>query len=135
MFVDSSAYLALLDVDDQHHRAAAAVLAQLIDGRYRLFTTNVVIIEAHALILSALGIASAAAFLRDAERSRVVTVRARAADEDLAKRIIFRYQDKRFSLTDAISFVVMERLGIPHAFSFDRNFAQYGLAVLTAERL
>ncbi len=55
-FVDSSAYLALIDVDDQHHPSATAILARLTDGRYRLFTTNTVIIEAHALILSAPGI-------------------------------------------------------------------------------
>lgn len=45
----------------------------------------------------------------------------------------FRYDDKRFSFTDAISFVVMERLGIPYAFSFDRDFAQYGLQLLTVD--
>jgi hypothetical protein len=62
-------------------------------------------------------------------------VRTRAADEELAKQIILRYQDKRFSFTDAISFVVMERLGIRFAFSFDRNFAQYGFTSLQADRL
>ena len=30
----------------------------------------------------------------------------------------------------ATSFSVMERLGIQHAFTFDRNFAQYGWTVL-----
>jgi predicted nucleic acid-binding protein len=33
-------------------------------------------------------------------------------------------------LTDAISFAVMERPGIGHAFAFDRHFAQYGVALL-----
>ena len=34
------------------------------------------------------------------------------------------------SMTDAISFAMMRRLGIATAFSFDRNFVQFGLNVL-----
>jgi uncharacterized protein len=132
-FVDSSAYLALLDADDDHHREAVPILSRLIDGRYRLYTTNTVIIEAHALILSTLGIAPASTFLKDIGSSRIVVVRTRASDERLAEQLILQYQDERFSLTDAISFVVMERLAIALAFSFDRNFAQYGLQLLTAD--
>jgi predicted nucleic acid-binding protein len=134
-FVDSSAYLAVLDRRDEHHREALAITERLVQGHYRLFTTNTIIIEAHALILSTMGIARASTFLRDTERSGIAIVRTRASDEDLAKQIIYRYQDKHFSFTDAISFVMMERLGIPYAFSFDRNFAQYGLTMLKADQL
>jgi hypothetical protein len=34
---------------------------------------------------------------------------------------------KDFPLTDATSFVVMERLRIPYAFTFERHFVQCGL--------
>ncbi len=42
---------------------------------------------------------------------------------------------KDFSLTDATSFALMERLGVRFAFTFDRNFAQYGLTALAPEHL
>jgi len=62
-------------------------------------------------------------------------VRARAADEVRARHIIYQYDDKAFSMTDAISFAVMERLHITRAFTFDRHFAQYGFTVLTPDLL
>lgn len=66
------------------------------------------------------------------EGSATVVVRVRASDEERARRIIFRYTDKDFSFADAVSFAVMERLQISHAFTFDRHFAQYGFTVLTS---
>jgi predicted nucleic acid-binding protein len=133
VFVDSSVYLALLDTDDEHHSEATQLLRQLAQARYRQFTTNVLLIESHALILSVLGRARAARFLSDMEESNTVVIRVRAADEERAKQILFQYDDKDFSFADAISFAVMERLDIRLAFAFDRDFAQYGFTVLTAQ--
>ena len=130
VFVDSSAYLALLDVDDEHHREAREIIQELAQARYRQFTTNVLLIESHALILSVLGRGRAAQFLKDMEESNTVVIRARAADEERAKQILFQYTDKDFSFADCISFAVMERLALRLAFSFDRDFAQYGFTVL-----
>ena len=135
VFVDSSAYLALLDADDEHHADAVQVVQRVIEHRYRQFTTNVIVIEAHALILSTLGVQRAGRFLRDMDESRTAIVRVRAQDEERAKVIIFRYGDKDFSFADAISFVVMQRLRILYAFSFDQHFAQHGFSILTPDLL
>ena len=105
-----------------------------LQERYRQCTTNVLLIESHALILSVLGRDRASQFLRDMEESNTVVIRARAADEERAKQILFQYTDKDFSFADAISFTVMERLGIRLAFTFDRDFAQYGLTALPQQR-
>ena len=51
-------------------------------------------------------------------------------DHSKVRELLARYNDKAFSHTDAVSFVIMERLGIPIAFTFDAHFHQYGLAVL-----
>jgi len=132
VFVDSSVYLALLDQDDEHHREATQLLHQLAHARYRQFTTNALLIESHALILSVLGRAQAAQFLRDMQESHTVVIRVRASDEARAQQILFQYTDKDFSFADATSFAVMERFAIRLAFTFDRDFAQYGFTVLTA---
>jgi uncharacterized protein len=84
--------------------------------------------------LSVLGRSHAAQFLKDMEESNTVVIRARAADEERAKQILFQYTDKEFSFADAISFAVMERLTIRLAFTFDRDFTQYGFPVIPAHR-
>lgn len=63
-FVDSSAYLALLDRRDEHHSASIEIAQWLAAAHFRLYTTNTVVIEAHALILSAMGARVATQFLR-----------------------------------------------------------------------
>ena len=131
--VDTSAYLALLDDADQHHREAAAIINRLAEQHLRPYTTNAVLFESHALIMSVLGIRAAWEFLQETEASSTVVIRVRASDEARAKQIIARYDDKDFSYTDALSFAVMERLRIPQAFAFDRHFGQYGWQVLQAE--
>lgn len=69
------------------------------------------------------------------EKSATTVGRVRAVEEQRAREIIYRYDDKDLSMTDAISFAIMERLHIMKAFTFDRHFAQYGFSVLTPELL
>ena len=129
VLVDSSANLALLDEGDRHHVAAVSILGWLIGQRYRQYTTNAMLVESHALILSVLGSEAANSFLRDVGRGGVTVIRVRASDEERAREILFRYEDKAFSYNDAISFAVMERLRIELAFTFDSDFRQYGWTV------
>lgn len=53
-------------------------------------------------------------------------VRVATTDEAHAIAILRSHQDKGYSLCDALSFVVMERLGIQEAIAFDRHFREYG---------
>jgi uncharacterized protein len=131
-FVDASAYFALLDYDDSNHTQARTISQRLIAEGWRLFTTSFVLAETHALLLNRLSQAIATRFLRDMEHSPTTLVWVTPADVQRAKAIIYQYEDKDFSLTDATSFAVMERLRAPAAFTFDRHFAQYGFTVLTA---
>ncbi|MEW6448678.1 MAG: hypothetical protein AB1426_11450 [Bacillota bacterium] len=47
--------------------------------------------------------------------------------------ILRRFKGEDFSLTDATSFAIMERLKIKEAVSFDRHFSQYGLMTVRPE--
>ena len=131
--VDTSAYFALLDTDDANHHQARTISARLIAESWRLFTTSFVLAETHALLLNRLSQQIATRFLRDMDHSPTTLIWVTPRDVERAKAIIYQYTDKDFSLTDAASFAVMERLPIPTAFTFDRHFAQYGLTVLSTQ--
>lgn len=109
-----------------NHEQMRSGWTKLTEERWRTFTTNYVIAETYALFLARLSWSHAAAFLRQFARSSTTIVRVEAADERRAVEIIFQYEDKVWPLTDATSFAVMERLQIVHAFTFDRDFSQYG---------
>lgn len=97
--------------------------------RRPLLTTNFILAKTHALLLTRVGREAAARVLFEIDRSPLTTtVRVTEVDEARAREVIVNFTDKPFSLTDALSFVVMERLGIHGALTHDRNFAQYGFA-------
>jgi uncharacterized protein len=130
VLLDSSGFLALVNPHDAHHDEARAAWTIVTQERWHTFTTNLVVAETHALFLTRLSHDRATAFLRQILQSSTTIVRVSQRDEQQAHAIIFRYDDKHFSYTDASSFAVMERLRIGPAFTFDRNFAQYGLEMI-----
>lgn len=127
VLVDTSAVYALLDRSDACHATARDCLDKLRSARSEPLLTNFIMAECHALSLSRLGHEVARRWLL----TNVWAVeRITADDEAKAKDIIRKYTDKRFSYTDATSFVVMERLGLRTAFAFDPHFRQYGFRVI-----
>lgn len=132
-FVDTSAYYALIDRRDANHSPAQSIATRLTTERYQQFTTDFVLAELHALLLARLGRGIAGRVLRDMDRSSTIITPVTTRDQRRAREILQQYDDKDFSLTDALSFAVMERLAIPNAFTFDHHFAQYGLSVLTSQ--
>lgn len=131
VFVDTSAYFAAANRRDAGHEPVSALMRELVGGSRRLVTTNFVLAEVHALLLTRLDRRIAARVLAQVDASELTTVeRVTTADERRAREIVFGYADKDFSLTDATSFAVMERMSIRQAFTLDRNFAQFGWVML-----
>jgi predicted nucleic acid-binding protein len=118
---DTSAILAFLDDDDANHEEAGR-LAEGLAG-WRAIVTNYIETEAHAALLSRIGRRSARDWLFS---GAFEVLRANTAEESHAKEIIAQYDDKDWSLCDAISFAFMEMRRPAAAFSFDRHFRQYG---------
>jgi predicted nucleic acid-binding protein len=131
VLVDTGAWLAVSDDRDDNYAAATTIQRLLATNRSRLYTSNFIVDEAYTLFLARLSHRLAVRFLDELRASTVTVVRVTEADEQQAEAILRRYADKRFSYTDATSFVIMERLGIEAAITFDRNFEQFGVRMLT----
>lgn len=130
IFVDTSAYYALTDPHDNNHAAASSMALRLAGEGADLFTTNFVAAETHGLILNRMDRNTAERVLERLYASTTRIVRAKEGDEAHAREIVRQYQDKEFSLVDAISFAVMERLHLRLAWSYDQHFSQIGFALL-----
>lgn len=127
VFVDSSAYFALANQRDDDHVGLTQVVERLVAERRRFFTTNFVLAETHALVVGRINRDVALAVLERIEQSRLTTiVRISARDERRAREILRLHADKTYSLADATSFAVMERLRIDQALTLDQHFSQYG---------
>ncbi len=127
-FVDSGGFFALLVREDQFHTHARLLFGQANRENWRLMTTNAVIVESYALLLTRShgGRHQAIRFLdmiiADAYHVERISIR----DEENTIRLVRVQEDKGYSLCDALSFVVMERLGISEVIAFDRHFREYG---------
>jgi predicted nucleic acid-binding protein len=128
VFVDTSGFFAYMVVEDAHHAEAMGLLPTLRQVQRRLLTTNAVVVETYALLLNRArdGRNLAVRFLDLVEREFAAVERVRKADEAKASKLVRAHADKTYSLCDALSFVVMERLGIEEAIAFDRHFRDYG---------
>jgi len=127
VFVDTSAIAAVVNGNDKHHNSALRIYKKLQRPQFYLLVTNFVIAETHALLLKKGNINIAREWLM---RSAYKDFSVHRPEEDMemeAVKRIDKYKDKDFSLTDMLSFLVMEKIGIKYYFAYDRHFAQIGL--------
>jgi uncharacterized protein len=132
VFVDTSGFYALIVHRDQNHPRAHPILPRAVRETWRLVTTNAVVFETYALLLARARPPREVAlkFLDSVEAKAYDVVRLLKTDEERAIALIRSHSDKTYSLCDASSFVVMERLGITEAVAFDQDFRSYGQFVI-----
>lgn len=131
VFVDTSAFFAVLDSGDANHEPARAEWERLIADREALHTTNYVIVETAALLQSRIGLDA----LRDFAADVLPIVDVHVVDEGLhrsAFHALLVASRRWLSLVDCASFECMRRTGLGRAFCFDPHFGEQGFAVVPA---
>lgn len=124
ILIDTGAFYALADNSDRNAPAARAYFRKQFETE-EFVTTNAILLESWTLIRNKLGWSAARRFLDGFERSGMPLLYLEPADMVLAGKILDDYEDQELSLVDASSFSLMERHGITHAFTFDKDFLLY----------
>jgi uncharacterized protein len=134
VFVDSSAWYAMVDADDPNHSLALRRFRRITESRRPMTSTNHVIGETYTLLRKRLGFPLAHAFLQHTRTDPLVqrTFVAEAWEGE-AERLLAQYDDQAFSYVDATSFVTMRRLGIQEALTFDKDFLVAGFIPISDE--
>jgi predicted nucleic acid-binding protein len=132
LFVDTSAWLALHDGNDQYHEKAVAQAAKIKNRRIELVTSEYVFDESVTLIRYRVSHRAAVLFGDSLMGSRIVTV-ADVTGEDRVRawELFGQYGDKELSYTDCTSFVLMKNFRLQHAYTFDAHFRQMGFDIFT----
>lgn len=124
ILVDTGAFYAVADDSDRNSARARAFFREKLTTD-RFATTDAVVLETWTLLRNRLGWSAAFRFLENLRRSDIEVLRIDSADQEAAWRILNDYSDQELSLADALSFALMERHGIVHAFTFDKDFLLY----------
>ncbi|MEW6424624.1 MAG: PIN domain-containing protein [Bacillota bacterium] len=127
VLVDTTAIYAILNRADQNHQKAVETLVIASKNKLHLFTTNWILGESFTL-LQVRGFSKLARELLTKKPWPVVC--ATISDEQRAREILLKQEDKAYSYTDAVSFSIMKRLGTQQAFSFDHHFEQFGYLLI-----
>ncbi len=125
LFVDTSAWLALNDRNDQYYSKAAAKSAEIKRHRIELITSEYVLDESITLIRYRVSHQAAVTFGNSLLNSNIVRVEdVSTEDRFKAWEMFKKFEDKELSFTDCTSFVLMKNLRLQKAFTFDEHFRQ-----------
>jgi predicted nucleic acid-binding protein len=129
-FVDTSAWLALNDKNDQYHNKAAAKSIEIKKHKIELITSEYIVDESITLIRYRVSHRAAVIFGDSLITSNIVRIiDVTGEDRIKAWEMFKKYEDKELSFTDCISFVLMKNLKLHKAFTFDEHFKQMGFEI------
>jgi uncharacterized protein len=129
VFIDTSAFFALLDRDDQNHEKAKASWIGLMDSNSLCTTSNYVLVETFALLQSRIGINAVRGFQEDL----IPVLHIAWVDIEVHKAAVgalLAASKRRLSLVDCSSFELIRSMGIKKVFAFDPHFREQGFDCL-----
>lgn len=129
IYVDTSAFLALVHLDDPNHEQALQIWKKLIQDEQQLIANNYVLVESIALIQRRIGLRAVSILHNDI----LPFVEIDWLDEELHNAIVktvLKTNRRQISLVDSSSFDTMRRYEVQTAFAFDSHFPDQGFEVI-----
>lgn len=134
IFVDTSAFLALVNERDNNHIDAAHFIEKIKSGKVRvrkIITSDYIIDETLTRIRYSVGHKEAVEWGKDILASNVIEkIEVEREIFELAWELFQTYSDKKLSFTDCTSFALMKKKGIEKALTFDDDFERIGFMPL-----
>jgi uncharacterized protein len=126
IFVDAGPFVAKYDASDSRHDEAVNGFTCIAATGRRWVTSSFVLCETLNLLERFAGGGFAAAAGRRIYSSSLTLLEPEPSDRRAALALLEKYADLRVGYCDCVSFVMMRRLRLSDAFSFDRHFQQAG---------
>lgn len=129
VFIDTSAFFALIDSADEFYPAAERIFKNIIKSDEKLLTSNYIILETVFLLQKFFGISA----VSDLKKKMLTILHIIWVDESIhesALSVLISAQRKKVSLTDYCSFYILDNYNIDKVFTFDGHFAEKGYNVL-----
>ena len=131
IFLDTSGLIALSDEKDKNHGKAKVYLKEKVQEGARLVIGKNILVEYIDGVTKRVSKEKAIEELEKIMNSRLLVIES-VSESDWNKALAYfrKYHDLRIDLTDCLSFVIMEKLDIKIAFTFDSDFKIHGFNVL-----
>jgi len=129
IFIDTAAFLAVLNGNDQNHPAAKKAWTEILSSGSNLFSSNYVILETTTMLQHRFGIDA----LRMFESDILPVVEIIWVDLTIHKQgmsALLVANRRNLSLVDCTSFEIIRQFGMDEVFTFDRHFNEQGFKVI-----
>lgn len=131
VFVDTAALVAQINKRDNLHIQAVSINQRLVLKGIKLITTMYIIDETVTEITGIVPHPNVIGFIDDIFASQIFEVlHVTEKHEKTAWNLYKERQDKLWSFTDCISFIIMKEREISEAFTSDHHFVQAGFTKL-----
>lgn len=129
VFVDTSAFIAILNRTDTNHVQAGTVWQQLINRDAIISCTNYILVESLAIIQNRWGMEAVNQF----QQAIIPLLQTVWVDETLhavGTSAMLTANKRRLSLVDCISFEVARMLDVDAVFAYDQHFREQGFDIV-----
>ncbi len=131
IFIDTGAWVAIFDKDDQYHARASQIWRKIVAEKSKIATSQLVIVETLTLLARRVRYAYAVDIGHRLYASpSLIILRPDYNDEFPALMLMAKWADQKVGFADCISFGLMRRWQIASVFAFDRHFELAGFRIV-----
>jgi predicted nucleic acid-binding protein len=130
IFIDTSAFYAILDKNDSNHKKAKKIWVEILKEQNTLVTNNYILVESFALIQHRLGMTAVRGFHEDV--MPIINIEyINSGMHKAGMSALLASHRRKLSLVDCVSFETIRTFGIKDVFAFDHHFKEQGFHLLS----